>query len=426
MFCLRDSLTNHVTEMTETTPTNLLEEWNDAYAAFADAFDTPQMRMVIANDYAKDARERLRAVHDKLQSALVAVDATTQANAERWLHCEEICHSQSDASGSEYLTVSLPRSTETPDCKSTAELFRWAIDQARPEFSPAAVATRPELAVWYGSMPESNGRSNWTALLYRKDGPLWDGITLARSEYPDRVRYEADCVRWLIGELEEEPFILDYDADKNTTPASDLTKPGVSDHHVALLVNRLRNVAVGFHATQQLREHISALVVPFIRAVREDARTVELSEEDLVRGLHQHRLKVDKPSQLSDAFRAGAKWAVDPYSRSGVGPKPTLTADILAQAIRRADGNDDLGAGQLAERLLPEILAHVAPSNEQILRRMLCVAYAGVLAYLDDGEAQDNREYPFIDFRRDSLETIRRKFGERNRKAIAALTAVGG
>lgn len=75
----------------------------------------------------------------------------------------------------------------------------------------------PELAVWYGSMPESNGKSNWTAILYRKGGEgtlmghLSEGITIDRSEYPDRVRYEADRMRYLIGELTEEPDILKYD-----------------------------------------------------------------------------------------------------------------------------------------------------------------------------------------------------------------------
>lgn len=78
-----------------------------------------------------------------------------------------------------------------------------------------------DLAVWYGSMPESNGKTNWTAILYRKNpggflGGIGDGYTIARSEYPDRVRYEADRVRHLIGELKEPPFILDYDYDKHS------------------------------------------------------------------------------------------------------------------------------------------------------------------------------------------------------------------
>lgn len=69
------------------------------------------------------------------------------------------------------------------------------------------------LSVWYGSMPESNGKSNWTAILHRTGYPIWEGscITLDRSEYPDRVRYEADRARYLIGELTDEPDILAYD-----------------------------------------------------------------------------------------------------------------------------------------------------------------------------------------------------------------------
>jgi hypothetical protein len=49
----------------------------------------------------------------------------------------------------------------------------------------------------------------------RKGEGLFDGenFSFARSEYPDRVRYEADCVRYIIGELAEKPFILDYDSE---------------------------------------------------------------------------------------------------------------------------------------------------------------------------------------------------------------------
>jgi hypothetical protein len=70
-----------------------------------------------------------------------------------------------------------------------------------------------KLTVWYGSIPESNGKHNYTAILHR--GDISKGITIERNEYPDRVRYEADRVRWLIGELDKEPFILDYDSDKH-------------------------------------------------------------------------------------------------------------------------------------------------------------------------------------------------------------------
>lgn len=70
------------------------------------------------------------------------------------------------------------------------------------------------LSVWYGEMPESNGRRNWTASLHRKNGEKHlDAFCFARSEYPDRVRYEADRMRWIIGELAERPDILAYNPD---------------------------------------------------------------------------------------------------------------------------------------------------------------------------------------------------------------------
>jgi len=87
--------------------------------------------------------------------------------------------------------------------------------------------TQRELAVWCGPMPESNGKSNFTALLYWKGtsflkSPL---ITLARTEYPDRARYEADRVRHLIGEWVEEPCVLDYDTNKHSGYAAPVEPP---------------------------------------------------------------------------------------------------------------------------------------------------------------------------------------------------------
>lgn len=84
----------------------------------------------------------------------------------------------------------------------------------------AAVRPQPTLTVWYGSMPESNGRQNWTAILTRKDAEGFDihsdGFCFHRSEYPDRARYEADEMRWIIGELAERPDILAYDETKHS------------------------------------------------------------------------------------------------------------------------------------------------------------------------------------------------------------------
>jgi hypothetical protein len=82
--------------------------------------------------------------------------------------------------------------------------------------------TQPRLTVRLRSFPESNGKRNWTALLVRVDA--WGGligncggITIDRGELWNRVAYEAECARLLIGERDTEPHILDY-GDDITTP----------------------------------------------------------------------------------------------------------------------------------------------------------------------------------------------------------------
>ena len=80
---------------------------------------------------------------------------------------------------------------------------------------------QPRLTVRLTSFPESNGKRNWTALLVRVDA--WDGlpgncggISLARGELWNRVAWEAERARFLIGERDTEPFILDYGDDIRT------------------------------------------------------------------------------------------------------------------------------------------------------------------------------------------------------------------
>jgi hypothetical protein len=84
-----------------------------------------------------------------------------------------------------------------------------------------AQTVQPRLTVRLTSFPESNGKRNWTALLVRVDP--WDGlvgncggISLARGELWNRVAWEAECTRFLIGERDTEPFILDYGDDIRT------------------------------------------------------------------------------------------------------------------------------------------------------------------------------------------------------------------
>lgn len=58
------------------------------------------------------------------------------------------------------------------------------------------------------------------------------------------------------------------------------------------------------------------------------------------------------------------------------------------------------------------------PDAEAGLRRLLAFAYAGAGLYGDDGELQDGRHHPCIDFRRDSVSEIERKMGLRARAAL--------
>ena len=80
---------------------------------------------------------------------------------------------------------------------------------------------QPRLTVRLCSFPESNGKRNWTAMIVRKEP--WDGlvgnsggITVARGEYWNQVAYEAERARYLLGERDTEPFILDYGDDIET------------------------------------------------------------------------------------------------------------------------------------------------------------------------------------------------------------------
>lgn len=119
-------------------------------------------------------------------------------------------------------------------------------------------APAPKLAVWYGAMPESNGKSNWTAILHT--GDIAEGFTIDRSEYPDRVRYEADRVRHLIGELAEKPFILDYDAAKRDAEPNASPEPVAGESRLVtlarentVLLDALVYVAHMMHAEPQHR-----------------------------------------------------------------------------------------------------------------------------------------------------------------------------
>lgn len=125
-----------------------------------------------------------------------------------------------------------------------------------------------KLTVWYGSMPESNGKSNFTAILHR--GDVSKGMTIDRSEYPDRVRYEADRVRWLIGELDREPWILDYDAEKHSGYRYPVSEDAITRVEQFVRIYRTRrgldpNVIHGLDHDKELR---CDDIMELVRAVR--------------------------------------------------------------------------------------------------------------------------------------------------------------
>ena len=151
----------------------------------------------------------------------------------------------------------------------TAEQEAWKVWQARARLNASRDVAQPELAVWCGAMPESNGKSNYTARLHRKGESLLSGvtITLDRSEYPDRVRYEADRVRYLIGELPTEPDILAYDPDKHSgyaapTPAPDHSADDIKMIRVPReLLERLTHKESGLPYWDALNEDRLAAIV---------------------------------------------------------------------------------------------------------------------------------------------------------------------
>lgn len=92
---------------------------------------------------------------------------------------------------------------------------------AAPPAQPHQAVAQPRLTVRVQSFPESNGKRNWTALLMRVDP--WDGligncggITIDRGEFWNRVAYEAERAKLLIGERDTEPDVLDYGDDIKT------------------------------------------------------------------------------------------------------------------------------------------------------------------------------------------------------------------
>jgi hypothetical protein len=105
------------------------------------------------------------------------------------------------------------------------------------------------------------------------------------------------------------------------------------------------------------------------------------------------------------AYRAptGAEWAA---SYDAEVARLTAERDALRAAL--AGSTDQPPAAQ--------------SEDEKILRRMLAFAYSGSgRLYGDDGELQDASEFPWIDYVRDSVKTIKAKINERGLKKMVAV-----
>jgi hypothetical protein len=108
-----------------------------------------------------------------------------------------------------------------------------------------------------------------------------------------------------------------------------------------------------------------------------------------------------------------------------------MRTDPDAQAMQAALDALKLNCGRQTESpaskaiaILRERLAQPAQTDDEpLLRRLLAFQYAGTLLYADDGELQDNRVSPFIDFKRDSSVVIHNKMIERGMKAYTAYFA---
>lgn len=156
--------------------------------------------------------------------------------------------------------VTVPGGRSTTFTKNAAEasdcrVMGWSVQEyVKLERYQAAMLQgadgKPELTVWYGAMPETNGKTNWTAMLHRKGHHPWEGITIDRSEYPGRVRYEADRMRHLIGELADEPDILAYDSDAH----SGYVEPVTTAYKLRDAVEIIRNSGIEIDAEKIFAE----------------------------------------------------------------------------------------------------------------------------------------------------------------------------
>ena len=127
------------------------------------------------------------------------------------------------------------------------------------------------------------------------------------------------------------------------------------------------------------------------------------------------------------ATPAGAAAPVEPANMLKYPIVGTMGHDFLCHLVGLMNEHPEASVNDLcrmagiwdASAEAAAVPASEPTANERELRKMLCVAYVGVAAYMDDGEAQDNTVMPYIDFLRDAPATIRSKMRSRAWKTDA-------
>jgi hypothetical protein len=83
-------------------------------------------------------------------------------------------------------------------------------------------------------------------------------------------------------------------------------------------------------------------------------------------------------------------------------------------ATREMDRQTDIKIRALDLLAAAEARGGEMERDNKWLRKALAFCYSGTDLYCDDGELQNNRAMPMIDFKRDSVADISRKMGERS------------
>lgn len=102
--------------------------------------------------------------------------------------------------------------------------------------------------------------------------------------------------------------------------------------------------------------------------------------------------------------------------------------DDMDDYARMEMGVDAYGPRGVLERYIAQQAATLRQSadsgrvgdDERQWRELLAIRVAGPMLYTDDGELSDATAVPYIDFLRDSADTIARKLADRSRAALAA------